>query len=77
MGCQGGGQFISLTWPQAAAGKGEVKRRGKPLWEGVHKTSKQRMYIATKQDHYLLMVLYENGRNSLSQRIDACGAIAD
>ena len=73
-----GSKEISLAWPQEPAaeelGKG---KKQVPLWEGSHAESGNRLHIGTKKDRHLLMVLYEDGKHSLCNRIDVCGATPD
>ena len=54
-----------------------VKKRAPPLWTGVQKTSGNKVYITIRKDHHMLMSVYENSRQILSNRIDVCGATAD
>jgi hypothetical protein len=69
-----------LPWPQAdeAAGVGRVsKKRDPPKWEGVRKSSGKRLALTLRQDREQLMVLTEDGKYVMCQRIDVCGAMAN
>jgi hypothetical protein len=69
-----------LPWPQAAEAAGVAKvskKRDPPKWEGVHKASGKRLALTCRQDRELLMVLTEEGKYVMCQRIDVCGATAN
>jgi hypothetical protein len=50
-----------------------TKAKYNPLWEGTHDTTKAKLYITIKKDHFELLVLYESSKIILSHRLDQCG----
>jgi hypothetical protein len=53
----------------------KAKRRGRKgnfPWEGQHSISKVRLHLAERADRDPLLVLFENGKQILGQKIAAC-----
>ena len=49
------------------------KQKGNYPWQGLHVETGAKLWVTTKQDRNLLMVLNESGKQILCQRVDQCG----
>ena len=71
---RGKGRDMRISWVFSQASGTTMQTA---LWKGVHAATGHKLRISTRRDREFLMVLYENGRQVLCNRIDACGAIVD
>jgi len=78
LGAKGRGKgYNTSTCNDPTGAKGSRKKRQPPAWTGIHKPSGEKLKLVIRQDRHQLMVLLQEGRHLLCNRIDTCGVIAD